>query len=576
MNNLYRFFLFFSIAFGISSYAQEEALYLNNKSYTYEQLIQTYEGLAQRSEFVKLTAAGKSDVGKAIHVVVVSKDGISTKDQARKGGKSILLINNGIHAGEVCGIDASAALVKKLSDPDHELHKMLDSVVVLIIPVYNVGGMLNRGSYSRVNQNGPEEHGFRGNAKNLDLNRDFIKLDSRNAKTFTQIFRTWDPDIFVDTHTTNGSDHQYTLTLINTQKDKLSPVLSEFVENEMLPSFYQSMRKKSMDMIPYVYNYKSSPDEGIKSFLETPRYSSGYASLFDCFSFITEAHVYKSFKQRVQHTLGFLETVVSYSAENSTTIRRKRNLAKQLTKTQNQFTIQWELDTTKFENISFNGYSPEVRKSELTGQEMMFYNRDKPFTKTIQYYNSFKPKVKVVKPKYYVVPQAYDQVVDRLKLNKVKLRKLGQDSIIEAQVYYIEDFKSPKTPYEAHFLHSDVEVLKKKEQIQLYEGDYLIQVNQEENRYIVETLEPQSVDGFFAWNFFEGILQQKEWFSEYAFEPKALKFLRENPQVKEEYEKKKGEDEGFAKDSWAQLYYIYKKSPHYETTVNRFPVYRIE
>jgi hypothetical protein len=568
--------LFVSIVFGINSYAQNEALYLNNKSYTYEQLIQTYEGLAQQSEFVKLTAAGKSDVGKAIHVVVVSKDGISTKDQARKGGKSILLINNGIHAGEVCGIEASAALVKKLSDPDHELHKMLDSVVVLIIPVYNVGGMLNRGSYSRVNQNGPEEHGFRGNAKNLDLNRDFIKLDSRNAKTFTQIFRTWDPDIFVDTHTTNGSDHQYTLTLINTQKDKLSPVLSEFVENEMLPSFYQSMRKKSMDMIPYVYNYKSSPDEGIKSFLETPRYSSGYASLFDCFSFITEAHVYKPFKQRVQHTLGLLETVVSYSAENSTTIQRKRKQAKQLTKTQNQFTIQWELDTTKFEKISFNGYTAEVRKSELTGQEMMFYNRDKPFTKTIEYYNSFKPKVKVVKPKYYVVPQAYDQVVDRLKLNKVKLRQLGQDSVIEAQVYYIEYFKSPKTPYEAHFLHSDVEVLKKKEQIQLYEGDYLIQVNQEENRYIVETLEPQSVDGFFAWNFFEGILQQKEWFSEYAFEPKALQFLRENPEVKKEYEKKKEEDESFAKDSWAQLYYIYKKSPHYETTVNRFPVYRIE
>jgi hypothetical protein len=576
LSKLHRFFLFFSVVFGTNSYGQDEALYLNNKSYTYEQLIQTYEGLAQQSEFVQLIAIGKSDVGKAIHVVVVSKDGISTPDQARKGGKSILLINNGIHAGEVCGIEASAALVKKLSDSEHELYKMLDSVVVLIIPVYNVGGMLNRGSYSRANQNGPEEHGFRGNAKNLDLNRDFIKLDSRNAKTFTQVFRAWDPDIFVDTHTTNGSDHQYTLTLINTQKDKLNPVLSEFVENEMLPSFYQSMRERRMDMIPYVYNYKSSPDEGIKSFLETPRYSSGYASLFDCFSFVTEAHVYKPFKQRVQHTLGFLETVVSYSAENSTTIQRKRKQAKQLTKTQNQFTIQWELDTTKFEKISFNGYSTKVRKSELTGQEMMFYNRDKPFTKTVEYYNSFKPKVKVVKPKYYVVPQAYDQVVDRLKLNKVKLTQLGQDSIIEAHVYYIEDFKSPKTPYEAHFLHFDVEVLKKKEQIQLYEGDYLIHVNQEENRYIVETLEPQSVDGFFAWNFFEGILQQKEWFSEYAFEPKALQFLRENPDVKKEYEKKKEEDEGFAKDSWAQLYYIYKESPHYETTVNRFPVYRVE
>ena len=210
---------------------------------------------------------GKSDVGKPIHLVVIAKDGDFTREKARKNRKSILLINNGIHAGEACGIDASVELARKLSNPKHELHQMLDSVVVLIIPVYNVGGMLNRGSFSRANQNGPEEHGFRGNAKNLDLNRDFIKLDSRNAKTFTKLFRAWDPDIFIDTHTTNGSDHQYTLTLINSQKDKLNPVLSQFAQQNMVPAFYKAMEQKGMDMIPYVYNYKSSPDQGIKAFL---------------------------------------------------------------------------------------------------------------------------------------------------------------------------------------------------------------------------------------------------------------------------------------------------------------------
>ena len=143
-------------------------------------------------------------------------------------------------------------------------------------------------------------------------------------------------------------------------------------------------------------------------------------------------------------------------------------------------------------------------------------------------------------------------------------------------MYYITDYQSPKTPYEAHFLHTNIQVAKKQENIQLYAGDFLVKTNQESNRYIVETLEPHSVDGFFAWNFFDGILQQKEWFSDYAFEPKAIKFLKQNPEVKKEFEQRKANDAEFAKNSWAQLYYIYKKSPYYEKTVNRYPIYRIE
>ena len=560
----------------VNFYAQDKALFLENRTFTQDELIQAYRHLWTNSSVVSLLGVGKSDVGKPIHLVVIAKDGDFTREKARKNRKSILLINNGIHAGEACGIDASVELARKLSNPKHELHQMLDSVVVLIIPVYNVGGMLNRGSFSRANQNGPEEHGFRGNAKNLDLNRDFIKLDSRNAKTFTKLFRAWDPDIFIDTHTTNGSDHQYTLTLINSQKDKLNPVLSQFARQNMVPAFYKAMEQKGMDMIPYVYNYKSSPDQGIKAFLETPRYSSGYASLFDCFSFITEAHVYKPFGQRVQHTLGFLETAVVYSAENSNAIQQKRSEAKQYTKTQENFTLEWELDTSKIEEISFNGYQTVTRKSELTEQEMMFYNRADSFSEMIPYYNSFKTKIQVEKPKFYIVPQAYEQVIERLLLNDVRVREMERDSLVSVHVYYIKDYSSPKTPYEGHFLHTNIEVEKRPEQVQLYKGDYWIEVNQESNKYIVETLEPQSVDGFFAWNFFDGILQQKEWFSDYSFEPKAIQFLKENPEVEAEFENKKSTDASFAANSWAQLYFIYKKSPYYEKTVNRFPVYRVE
>lgn len=556
------------------SYSQN-APYLNEESYTYSSLIDLYKSIAQSSELVQIKEAGLSDIGKPIHLVVVAKQNDFNPALARKHNKSIVFINNGIHAGEACGIDASVELLKKLIDPQSAVHKALDSTVVLIVPVYNVGGMLNRGAYSRANQVGPKEHGFRGNAKNLDLNRDFIKLDSKNAKTFTQVIRTWDPDVFVDTHTTNGSDHQYTLTLIATQRNKQNFILSSFAEEEMIPTLYTEMSKRYMDMIPYVYSYKRSPDQGIKDFLETPRYSSGYASLFDCLSFITEAHVYKPFSQRVKHTLGFLEVLVNYTAENTSAITSKRAEAKKLTREELYFPIKWQLDTNRFREIQFNGYSTEGRESEVTGQEMMFYNREKPYYKKIRHYNTYQELVVVERPEYYIVPQAYERVIERLQLNQVELQQLDKDIILEVEVYFIVDSKTPAKPYEAHFLHSDIQVERKKESIQLYKGDYLIPVNQDANRYIVETLEPQSTDGFFAWNFFDGILQQKEWFSDYAFEPKAKKFLEEHPEIKKEFEQKKANDESFAKNSWAQLYYIYKKSPYYEKTVNRFPIYRL-
>lgn len=564
-------FLFFSVI----GFSQKQPPYINEGSYTYQELMKVYEELETSSSVIKMIEIGMSDVGKPIHLIIIANNNDFSLELARKNKKAIVLINNGIHAGEACGIDASVELAEKLIDPASEFHKVLDSTVVLIVPVYNVGGMLNRGAYSRANQVGPKEHGFRGNAKNLDLNRDFIKLDSRNAKTFTQMFRAWDPDVFIDTHTTNGSDHQYTLTLIATQKDKLNPVLSAFAEKELIPTLYAKMSERYMDMIPYVYSFKKSPDQGIKDFLETPRYSSGYVALFDCLSFITEAHVYKPFSQRVKHTLGFLEEIVQYTAKSSSAIQRKREEAKEYTKHQINFPIQWELDSTQFKEIQFNGYSTERRISELTGQEMMFYNRSKPFYKEIKRYNTFKPLVEVEKPKYYVLPQAYERVIERLQLNQVEMQKLNNDTILEVETYYITDYTSPKTPYEAHFLHNKIQVEKKLEKHQFYMGDFLISTNQTANRYIVETLEPESVDGFFAWNFFEGILQQKEWFSDYAFEPKAIQFLKENSEVKKAFEAKKKKDESFANNSFAQLYFIYKRSPYYEPTVNRFPVYRI-
>jgi hypothetical protein len=548
-----------------------------NETYTYAELIKHYQDLDESFPEAKLLEVGPSDAGKPIHLFLIDKTQSFDPEQIAAGNKIVVLINNGIHAGEPCGIDASVRLAEQLLDENHLMHAYLDSVVVLIVPTYNIGGILNRGSFSRVNQNGPEEYGFRGNARNLDLNRDFVKCDSRNAATFSRLFTRWKPDFFIDTHTTNGSDHQYTMTLISTQKDKSNPVLSSYQEGKILPNLFEQMKYEGKEMIPYVNVHGKSPEEGFAGFLETARYSSGYAALHDCFSFITEAHMLKPFEERVEHTLAFLKNLLVYAAVNRTEIKATINEARDYTLQLESFPLAWELDTTSpFIDLPFKGYETVHRKSELSGQTMLFYDTSRTYFKKVPYYNDYRVTLQRKKPRYYVVPQAFREVVERLQWNHIQMEELAEDTMLEVSSYYITDFTTSNQAFEGHYLHDEVTVASREIELLFLKGDYLVSSDQPGIRYLMTVLEPESMDAFFVWNFFDEILQQKEWFSPYVFEPKALALLAEDPVLKAEFEAKKQADPAFAEDSFQQLYFIYQRSPYFEPAYRRYPVYRID
>tara|TARA_B100001109_G_C18864037_1_gene475820 strand:+ start:6214 stop:7956 length:1743 start_codon:yes stop_codon:yes gene_type:complete len=569
------FFVFFTIS--IVGYTQPmKDPFHGNETPTYHDLIQEYQQIDSQSEYAKLIEFGISDVGKPLHLLIIDKDGNFEANSETTQSKTIVLINNGIHPGESCGIDASILLANEILDEQSKLHKLLEDVIVLIIPAYNIGGMLNRNSYSRANQNGPAEYGFRGNAKNLDLNRDFIKCNSKNAASFSKMYNHWNPDVYAETHTTNGSDHQYTLTLISSQKDKLAKPIATFQEETLVPQLYELMAKEGKEMIPYVYSLNGNPKEGIKAFLETPRYSTGYTALHHSFGFITEAHVFKPYEDRVNHTLAFLKILLQESATYKSEIKEARKASIIESQASNTQVVNWELDSNTFKLISFKGYEKVEETSEVTGNRMHFYDSDKPYETQIKFFDTYKPSTIVNKAAYYIVPQAYTAVIERLKWNGVKMQQLKQDSLIYMSYYRIKNYQTLKQAYEGHYLHYNTEVILEKDSIPCFQGDYLIPVNQAKSNYITHVLEPQSVDGFFNWNFFDGILQQKEWFSDYAFEPKAKAFLEQNPDVKAKFEEAKAKDSLLRKNNFEQLYFIYKLSPYYELGVNRFPVYRIE
>ena len=542
---------------------------------TYQEVIQYYEQLGEEFTEVKLQTVGQTDSGYPLHLITVSTDQNFDFATAHTSGKAVILINNGIHPGEPDGIEASMMLVRDYLI-DAKKKTLLDNVVLAIIPIYNIGGTLNRNSHSRANQMGPKEYGFRGNAQNLDLNRDFIKMDSKNAFAFAEIYHLVNPDIIIDTHVSNGADYQYNITHLATQPDKLGGDLGNYLKNEMIPKLEMGMNELNDRIIPFVNVYNKSPDiDGYVQFMDSPRYSSGYTALFYSLGFTIETHMLKPFDTRVKATYSFLETIVRIMSVDRSKIKQMRSTLQNTSIAGKKHPIDWRLDRSASRMLNFKGYEAETVKSRVTDQDRMFYNREKPYDKPIPYYNHYVPRKSIVAPAYYVIPQGWHKVIDRLKVNQVRMSSLQSDSTMTVEVYKIKKYNTAKNPYEGHYQHTRTEVETSEKVMTFLKGDIMIPVNQEKGRFVVEVLEPQAVDSYFNWNFFDTILQQKEYFSPYVFEDIAAKLLQENTELKHEFNTKKKANPEFANNWYAQLDFIYKQSNHYEKGHMQYPVYRI-
>jgi hypothetical protein len=549
--------------------------YLENETVTYQECIDFYKNLEKKYSQTRLMEAGKTDVGLPLHLFVISGDKDFDFASISHKNKAIVFINNGIHAGEPCGVDACLSFSEDLLNKK-ELQALLEKVVVCIVPFYNIDGGLNRGCCSRANQNGPKEHGFRGNARNLDLNRDFIKCDAKNTRSLIELIQLVKPHVFIDTHISNGADYSYNMTLIVSQHNKMHALPGNFLTSKMVPAIYADMKLKNNEMCPYVNTLKETPDSGLVGFLETPRFATGYTALYNILGFVTEAHMLKPYPIQVKATYDLLITLMSITNRYADEIISiKKRAEEDISNTQKSFALNWVIDTSRFDLLSFKGYEAGYKKSNISGLNRLYYDRNKSFIKAVKYFNYYNPVDDVEKPKGYLIPQAWSEVINLLQINGVKMTKLERDSNILVKGYYIENYKTTSKPYEGHYLHSNIEVRKEEMLIHFHRGDYLIPCNQTSNRFIVETLEPKAIDSYFSWNFFDSALQQKEWFSDYVYEETAEKILKENPELQfklNAYVKEKN----LHNNHYEQLSWIFRNAPEYEKSAHRYPVFRIE
>ena len=562
-----RFTLLCSFVFLLfnSSFAQKIE-WSGNTSPDYISLINYYKQLAKSNKRVELYCMGNSDYGLPIFLCIINGagDSLATFTKAKK--ETTILINNAIHPGEPDGVNACAIWIEK----ELGLKYNANSPVVAIIPAYNVGGMMNRNGTSRANQNGPEEYGFRGSARNYDLNRDFIKMDTENSFTFSKIFHALNPDVFIDTHVSNGADYQYTLTYISSLKERLAPSIAALTYDQLLPYM-----NKELQMVPYVELKGDTPETGIVAFNDLPRYAMGYASLFHSISFTVETHMLKPFPERVKVTEEFINVLYKWTRNNSAKIEKARIDSEKWALDQAYLKYNYAM-SDRSDSISFLGYEASTPVHPTTEVARLFYDRTKPYQKKIPYFNHYLAMDSIIIPRYYIVSGKETAIIDRLKANEIDYKTVDSNYQINGRVAIVRDFTSLTKPWEGHYKHNNTKVDFISEDIMVNRGDLLIDAHQFKSQFIHAALQPQTEDSYFSWNFFDSYLQQKEYFSAYVFIDKIDEILAADPVLKLSFEERKRNDVEFRNSEAQQLHYLYENSPYFEQSYMRLPIYFID
>ena len=479
---------------------------------SYFECVAWYRKLANAfPAYCALTSIGLGDAGKDIYVfkllgdrmgrmdrLGIDDEGIAVSPDQLAAPEVKILINNNIHPGEPEGADASMFLVRDLLFFGQYWQETLPYLELHVVCQYNVDGTLNRNAHSRANQNGPVEYGFRGNAQNLDLNRDFIKMDSRNAKALVALMASEKYHLFIDNHTSNGADYQYVLTYFHTRPEKLMP---EIVPNllQLEARLKNQLTRQEWPTAPYVETIKTVPDSGLFAFWESGRYATGFAALHNTIGYTVETHMLKPFSQRMLATLAFMEQFLKVSTSDSLRAQFDKNrmngwVRRLADQPVHYLPIAHTLDMKHYKMIPFKGFEVGYRPSDVTGADRLVYDTRKPWEKPVKYYDRYVATDSVQVPKAYIIPFAYEDVIQKLKRNGIALRNVPIDTLVSLRVSYIVDYKTVSNPYEKHYLHHSVKTRDTMMKVMVRAGDAVAVVKSDNERFLTAVLEPRAAD----------------------------------------------------------------------------------
>lgn len=544
----------------------------------YDETVEYARRLAAASPLIEYRVIGKSGEGRDIPLLIASNGRTFSPQAARRQGKAVIFIQAGIHSGEIDGKDAGFALLRDIAITGTKKH-LLDGALILFVPIYSVDGHENWSPYGRINQNGPDEMGFRANAANLNLNRDYMKADAPETRAWLKLWNEWQPDMFVDCHVTNGADFQYNVTYEYAHFDEIDRTLTDWMREKFERTVVPAVESRGNLLTHYVEFAGREITGGIATFIATPRFATGYTPIRNRVGLLIETHVYKPYRSRVRGTYDLLdETIAMVGRErrglidaNQTadrkTIARGRSYDRDA-----KFPLAFGL-TDRSTEIEFKGFDYQMTDSPISGAKRIIYGST-PKTYRISKFDDPRTLRSVAPPLAYIVPPQWNAVIDVLKLHGIEMTTLTAERKLTVESYKLNNPKWSPASFEGRVTLSTEPAVITEERT-FPRGSVIVRLDQPAANVAIHLLEPAGPDSFMFWGFFNAIFEQKEYGEAYQIEKLAIEMMANDPTLKAEFEERL-KDEAFAKNPRARLNFFYERSQYYlKQKIGIYPVGRI-
>lgn len=544
----------------------------------YDETIRYGKKLAASSGLIMYKSFGKSSEGRDLPLLIAAQENTLTPESARAAGKAIIFIQAAIHSGESDGKDAGLALLRDIAITKTRLELLADSVI-LFVPIYNVDGHELFSKYNRINQNGPEEMGFRANSANQNLNRDYLKVDTPETVSWLKLWNDWQPDFFIDCHVTDGADFRYNITYEFAHHAESSPHLVKWMDEHFEKNVVPKVEAEGNLLSHYLqFADSGDPTKGIFSFIATPRYATGYTPLKNRNGLLIEAHSLKDYKSRVRGTYDVLRFTIEEIGKNKESLfdANKKADAQTIERGKNfdvnaKFPLRQRIEN-KSKPFNFKGVEITFEDSDISGAKRIIYGA-KPFDIIIPQYDSANITAAVAPPLFYIIPPQWLDVIKRLEYHGIEFSRLAVAREFDIESYRFDEPKWANFPFEGRLTMS-FKNIPIKEKRMFPKNSVIVPLAQKNANVAIHLLEPESPDSLMYWGFFNAIFEQKEYSESYIMEEVASQMLANDAALRKEFGEKL-KDEKFAKDPRARINFLYMRSPYYDTRIGIYPVGRV-
>jgi len=516
------------------------------------------------SPLVSIESFGRSAQGRDLYAVRAAKPGPSPKP--------VLLVQAGIHSGEIDGKDAGLMLLRDIALRGKD--NLLDHADLVFIPIFNADGHERSSPFNRPNQRGPHSQGWRTTAQNLNLNRDYLKADTPEMKAMIGLLRKYPPALYLDLHVTDGTDYQYDITVAFPGWGGYyahSPSIGRWLDRYYRPAVTAALA--GAGHIPGMYVAavaERDPDKGIALDPDSPRFSTGYADLARIPSVLVETHSLKPYRQRVLGTYVLVEESLRLVGAEGAQI--KTAISADRSSRPSTEILTWKKAAKPLYVIpDFKGIAHESFRSAASGgKEIRWIGR--PVTQRMPVFGQVPDKV-VTLPEAWWVPATKPEVIALLRLHGIDFETIAEPRTLDVDMVRLAGPELKKAD-EGHIPLSAKAYAHARRQETFPAGSVRVPSAQPLGLLAAAMLEPESKDSLLAWNFFPEILQRTEYIEGYVIAPLADRMLAENPSLKAEFEARLKADRKFAADPDARLGWFYERTPYYDERFLLYPVGR--